>query len=35
VPAAELAEKKYQKRTFMQANPGINEVIYIFLKDPI
>jgi hypothetical protein len=26
---------KHQKRTFMQANPGIKEVIYIFLKDPI
>ena len=35
MPAAELAEKKHQKRTFMQANPGIKEVINIFLKDPI
>jgi hypothetical protein len=27
--------KKYQKRTFMQANPGIKEEIYALMKYPI
>jgi hypothetical protein len=32
VVSCELAEKKHQKRTFMQANPGIKEEIYALVK---